>query len=277
METNPKTDATYVMGRTERETDRLQQQARLYDPFLRHCLVDAGLAEGMHVLDVGCGAGDVSFLAADLVGSGGTVLGIDLNPSVLETARGRAEAAHRTNVRFVVGDFREVNLPLDVDAVIGRNVLFYQRDAAEGIRRACRQLRPNGVVAFAEPDFTEGLNATPRSTEFARVRQWAWSGFSRAGAEPGMGHKLRQAFVEAGLHAPQTVLFSPMGGGPDWVGYAYTADSIRSMLPWLLEYGIATEAEVDIDTLADRLRDEVVSQNGTATLYNQVVAWTRKT
>ena len=43
----------------------------------------------MRVLDIGCGVGDVSFLAAELVGPTGTVVGIDRNPGVLAVARQR--------------------------------------------------------------------------------------------------------------------------------------------------------------------------------------------
>ncbi len=64
-------DATYTMGRTEAETDRLIRQSRLYDRATRRLFEDAGLSPGMKVLDVGTGAGDVALLAADLVGPAG--------------------------------------------------------------------------------------------------------------------------------------------------------------------------------------------------------------
>ena len=60
----------YVPGRTQQETERLQQQARLFEPFTRRMLEAAGITAGMKVLDVGSGAGDVAFLAADIVGPG---------------------------------------------------------------------------------------------------------------------------------------------------------------------------------------------------------------
>ena len=50
------------------EPDRLIQQSRFMEPFTRRLLVDAGIGNGMRVLDVGTGAGDVSLLAAELSG-----------------------------------------------------------------------------------------------------------------------------------------------------------------------------------------------------------------
>ena len=63
---NPKVD--YALGHSSRELDRLSFQGTVFAPYTRQLLTEAGLTAGMRVLDVGCGSGDVSFLAADLVG-----------------------------------------------------------------------------------------------------------------------------------------------------------------------------------------------------------------
>ena len=54
----------------------------------------------MRVLDLGCGAGDVSMLAAELVGPTGVVIGIDRNPAVLSVARERSREANLKQVEF---------------------------------------------------------------------------------------------------------------------------------------------------------------------------------
>ena len=61
----------------------------------------------MSVLDVGCGAGDVSFLALSLVGSGGKVIGVDRAPEPVAVAASRAAAAGLANVEFIAGDIAE--------------------------------------------------------------------------------------------------------------------------------------------------------------------------
>jgi ubiquinone/menaquinone biosynthesis C-methylase UbiE len=276
MESQTKADPTYVVGRSRREAARLQLQGQIYDPFMRPLLVDAGVTTDMKVLDVGCGAGDVSFLVADLVGSGGTVVGVDVNPTNIETARARAMASKRTNVTFVEADLREAPVPDDFDAMVGRLVLLHLRDAAEGLRAACRHVHPGGIVAFDEEDTTEGLIAVPPSPEYARVAHWIRAVLGRAGAELQMGFKLPRAFLDAGLPRPHLHLYAPMGSGPEWVGYEYLAQTIHNMLPLLVQYGIATEEEVSIDSLAERMRQEVVSQEGTAVLVHHVGAWTHK-
>ena len=67
----------YVLGHSDRELSRLTMQARLLEPVTRQFLLDAGIRAGMRVLDIGSGAGDVAFLAAELVGRSGEVIGTD--------------------------------------------------------------------------------------------------------------------------------------------------------------------------------------------------------
>src|SRR6266699_6514702 len=84
---------TYALGNAPEAFQRLLVQGQLFNPFTRRLLKDAGLRAGMQVLDVGCGPGDVSLLAAELVGEQGSVIGVDTNASVLQIAQARAQAA----------------------------------------------------------------------------------------------------------------------------------------------------------------------------------------
>src|SRR5215471_19276952 len=125
MNTTSAGDPTYLPGRSEGETSRLQAQAELFEQPTRRLFEDAGITTGMKVLDLGSGAGDVAFIAAQLVGPTGRVVGVDLNPAVVATAGARARAVELTQVSFVAGDIREIELERDFDAVVGRFVLIY--------------------------------------------------------------------------------------------------------------------------------------------------------
>ena len=76
----------YVLGHSEAELKRLATQARLIDPITRRFLVSAGIREGMRVLDVGSGVGDVAILVAGLVGKSGEVVGADPAPAAIDAA-----------------------------------------------------------------------------------------------------------------------------------------------------------------------------------------------
>src|SRR5688572_5393529 len=90
----------YVLGHSKQELIRLERQARIFAEATEDVLHRAGIRDGMTVLDVGCGVGDVSLAAARMVGPKGRVIGIDRAEEALQTARARAEAAGISWVSF---------------------------------------------------------------------------------------------------------------------------------------------------------------------------------
>ena len=152
MTTRNASDPIYINGDSDHERRRLKIQSDLVNPFLRDMLLRAGIGTGMRVLDVGSGAGDVAIVAAEVVGETGSIVGIDLNPSILETARARVADAGHHNVTFAPGDIRTIELEGTFDAVIGRAVLMYMSDPTAALRRTRSFVRPGGKVAFLEYD-----------------------------------------------------------------------------------------------------------------------------
>ena len=92
----------YVLDSIETEHRRLVRQAWLLEPLTERLFQEAGVGRGMRVLDLGCGMGDVSMLAARLVGPSGRVVGVDRDAFVLANASRRAEAAGFENIRFLI-------------------------------------------------------------------------------------------------------------------------------------------------------------------------------
>jgi ubiquinone/menaquinone biosynthesis C-methylase UbiE len=273
------TERTYTMGRTDEETQRLIMQAQLYDDSTRRLFEDAGIGPGMRVLDVGSGAGDVAFLVADLVGPEGTVVGFDQNPTVLATARERANEARRRNVTFVEADVESAELPDQVDAVVGRLVLMYLADSRATLRRLVERVRPGGVVAFQEVDIQIGLDyarSCPENAVELRSWEWTYEVVRRSGANPRMGTHLFRLFRDAGLVDTRMTVHAPIGGPPGWIGYPYAVASERSLLPLYELYGIATAEDLGLETLAERLQAEVEASGVPGMLIPLVGAWARK-
>ena len=120
----------YVLGHAPREIKRLIAQAQMVEPITRRFFVEAGIAPGMRVLDVGSGVGDVAFLAANLVGQAGEVTGIDRSTAALGIARDRAAALSLGNVRFEEAGLADFRSGQRFDAIVGRYILMYMPDAA---------------------------------------------------------------------------------------------------------------------------------------------------
>ena len=271
---NQNRDAEYTMGRSESETERLIEQSQLYNDITRRFFLRSGIAKGMKVLDVGSGAGDVALTLAEFVGSDGSVVGVDVNPDILKTAQARADAAGFSNIEFIAGDTRTLELPDDFDAVVGRLVLMYMADPADALRHLATHLRPGGIAAFQEVDFTP-YNAVlhPDTPLTNKLIGWGRTVFERSGAHLEMGMDLYKAFVNADLPEPTLHFEAPMGGPEDWPGYEYLTDSFRSLVPLLEAYGIATADEVDIDTLAERIQVEVATSKRPIMLPPHITAY----
>jgi SAM-dependent methyltransferase len=266
---------TYVLGHSGSELDRLIEQGRFFGDLTRQLLQAAGLRSGMRVLDLGCGAGDVSFLAAALVGPAGTVVGVDRAPEAVELATGRATAAGLSNVRFLVHDFVDLELAEPVDAIVGRLVLMYQADPAVVLRRLSGFLAPGGVVAIQELDL-DGAKSEPVCPSFVTAVRRIDETFRRIGADPRTGLKLGTIFREAGLPAPQMVLGARVEGGADSPIYDQVTQVTRSLLPQMERTGVATAGEVDVETLAERLRAEALALGATLVSPSLIGAWVRK-
>ena len=271
---NQNRDAEYTMGRSEEETRRLIEQSQLYDDVTRRFFLRSGIAKGMKVLDVGSGAGDVALTLAEFVGPEGTVIGVDVNPDILETARARAEEAGFDNVEFIAGDARTLELPNDFDAVVGRLVLLYMADPTEALKKLATYLQPGGIVAFQDIDFTIYPElAHPETPVLNNLIKWGISAFERSGAHIGMGLDLYRTFIDAGLPEPALHFEAPMGGPEGWPGFEYLANSFRSLVPLIEAYDIATAEEVDIDTLADRIQAEVATSKRPLLLPPHITAY----
>ncbi len=264
----------YVLGHSEGELQRLMNQSRFVGELTEEVFRRAGITTGMRVLDVGCGAGDVSFLAASIVSSTGSVLGVDKSPGSVHLARERAESAGLPNVKFLEADLTTLRLAENFDALVGRFVLLYLADPASVLRTLSDFVRPGGLVVFQEMDMTAERTEPPVPTHDALLG-WINETFRRGGVQVNMGSRLFASFCQAGLPPPELLLRARIGGAPDFPGYAYLAQTLRSLLPMAERYGVTTAAEVQIDTIEQRLRDDVLRNNAVLVLPSLVGAWTR--
>ena len=246
----------YPFQSSDAERERLIAQSGLVAPLTRRLFERAGITAGMRVLDVGSGSGDVALLAAQLVGPTGNVTGIDRDPAQVEYAEQRAKKQGLTNIHFVVGDFREIELTPAVDAIVGRLVLMYAADPLGALRRALRNLKSGGIIALQESivDYEGPVFIEPLDCLAARAAEWFRAGFKHAGVHSRMGMRLFGLMRQAGL-TPSTEIevLVPIQEGPDGALFSTLAGVVRSQLPAIVASGAATEAEIEIDTLEERM------------------------
>jgi SAM-dependent methyltransferase len=120
----------------------------------------ASLSAGDVVLDVGCGAGIDSILAARRVGSTGRVIALDFLPEMLEHTEAAARSAGLDNVDALEGEMESIPLPDDsVDEVISNGVINLSPRKARALAEIARVLRPDGGLCVS--DLTIDENALP--------------------------------------------------------------------------------------------------------------------
>jgi SAM-dependent methyltransferase len=251
-----------VLGHSPHELSRLAQQGAFFADITRRALQRAGLRRGMRVLDTGCGAGDVSLLAAELVGERGHVLGIDRVPAAVRTAAQRARKAGIRQALFRVAHVDTLVLDAPVDAVIGRFVLMHQPEPAVTLAKAVGHLRPGGIVAMIESHMrgsVPAVHAWPRSAMYDRVMRWMIAVIDASGAHSDMGLRLRETFIDAGLPEPSLALEARVEGGADAPILRYTIDSVRSLLPAAERAGITTIGAAELPALEARLSCEAAT------------------
>ena len=269
----------YTLASSGAERARLARQAERIGPATERLFRRAEIGRGARVLDVGSGAGDVALLVAELVGESGSVLGIDRDQAQLDSAARRCADAGIANAGFELADLHDPPSG-PFDGIVGRFVLMYQPDPDAAVRALAARLVPGGTMAFLElamplDSGTSGALGWPDHRLVAPIRSWISAAFKATAVAPLMGLRLRDTFRAAGLE-PQDEL--------EGVAIVYAgreaaemiAGLVRSMLPVIIQHGITTEADVDIDTLADRILEAAEGNELTYALPLAIAAWARK-
>ena len=254
------TSTQYVMGHDDRERRRLYLQASILNPLSHELLRRAGLSAGMRVLDIGCGIGELSMVAARLVGRNGRVTGIDIDEAALALAAARAREQGLECIDFAHADISSYRTDASYDAVIGRHILIHTPDPGRVVGTAHSLLNPGGVAVFQEYDFSVVHHPFPGAPLCERSFEIFREFFAKA-AHGNIGTRLFHLALAADFPSPECRVEYPMGGGADSPFYEWIAESLRSILPRAAALGLVRSDEVSaIDSLADRLRNEAISK-----------------
>jgi SAM-dependent methyltransferase len=274
MSTATVTDRQYVLGHEAAELERLRRQADFYSNLTEQALRQAGIVPGMRVLDVGCGAGDVTLLIADRVGPSGEVIGVDRALEAIAAASQQAASAGLDNVHFLQDDITTVTLDAPVDAVAGRLILMHAADPVAALRNLAGQVASGGVVVFQEFDI-EQAGVYPDFPLATRMLGYVKEAFTRAGIDVRPGLRLHGQFVAAGLPAPEMVSLGRIEAAPAPASCAMLTGVLRTLLPLIEQTGVASADEIELDTLEHRLQTEAIAHQAVVVTPPLITAWTR--
>jgi ubiquinone/menaquinone biosynthesis C-methylase UbiE len=206
------------------------------------------LKPGMRLLDVGCGPGSITSGLARRVEPAETI-GIDMSPSVIETARSLADAATAPHLTFEVGNIYEPSFAAATfDAVFAHQVLQHLRQPVEALKQIHLLLRPDGVLGVRDVDWGS-TTFFPENPGMRRFLDLYYELARRNGGEPNAGRYLRRWLREAGFAdarvTTSTISYADQTATQEWAD-TYAERTLQSNLAEkALEYGVATRSELE--------------------------------
>jgi 2-polyprenyl-3-methyl-5-hydroxy-6-metoxy-1,4-benzoquinol methylase len=269
-------DKQYALGHSDLEIERLKLQASFIDPVTRRLIRECGIEAGMVVLDIGCGAGDVSFLLAEAVGPAGKVIGFDREEKAVATARERAANLSHRNIEFVLADDAATLGRETFDATLGRYVLIHQSDPVAMIQRAASTVRSGGIIAFHELVLDPVFNycAIPPVEIFSTMGSALRETMRAMFLGPDAGTSMAAHFGQAGFDKAH-VHWELIVGGVDSLARLISL-TYMVLHPHAVRLGFEPEGIGEIDTLADRIDAEVKAAGSQIVSRPQALGWARK-
>jgi SAM-dependent methyltransferase len=174
------------------------------------------------------------------------------------------------HVRFTQSDATQIQADRPFDAAVGRYILMFLSDPISVVRSLADVVRPGGVLAFQEPDWTDFLEQAARLPLWSRGACLLVETLRRSGTNTEMGLALSRVFQEAGLPAP-AARTDTLIGSESWM-----PDCLQSLRPRMVELDLPIQPLGDFETLSKRLGDEVSAFKTTTPLPAIVSAWSRK-
>jgi SAM-dependent methyltransferase len=217
------------------EGRRLALMSRLLDPMHRRHLRELGIGRGERALEIGCGNGSISAWLAEQVAPAGSVVGLDLDLSLI--------SARAPNLELRKGDILAGPVdPRGFDLVTARAVLHHVADAELAIANLVASVAPGGAILLIEPDFLPvSVAAPPPIKEF-----WdGWLAWSREqGIDYHVGRRLAPQLAALGLGqiegAAETAVYN---GGSPWA--EYWTDTVTELRGPLVSSGHLDQGLID--------------------------------
>lgn len=198
-------DRSYVHGYTDRERERLDDQARTLTDLLHH---DTAYPAGSTVLEIGCGVGAQTVILARNSPEA-RITSVDISPTSIGAARAAAEREGADNVSFVVADLHDLPFPPgSFDHVFICFVLEHLPRPETALAAARAMLRPGGTLTVIEGDHGSAYYY-PRNERSQRTIDCLVEVQRRAGGDALIGRRLYPLLVSAGFRgvsvSPRTV------------------------------------------------------------------------
>ena len=261
--------AEYLLASQASEYERLQLQARVWEPSGRRLLDEIGGGDGARALDVGCGALGWLRILSDWVGPRGEVTATDIDEAMLGVAERLIEEEGLRNIRLVKDDLFASELePHAFDLVHARFEVTPLGRAAEQMQTYLRLAVPGGTIVLEDPD-AGSWHFNPPAPALERLIELIIEAFRLGGGDWGAArshlHLLREFGIEGNVRA-EVVALPP---GHPYLGLPL--QFVSALEERLLTFVTAGE----LDDLRTRAEDELRDEGRWGTTFTLVQCWGR--
>jgi len=244
----------YILATGGKDVERLRLLHEVYGPGTQALLQRVGLRDGQHVVEIGCGSGNIACWVAQQVAPSGSVMAIDISPEQIEEARQQAQRLNLRNIEFQVADAYSSRLPEGTfDIVYCRLVLIHLTRPEAALRAMQSLARPGGHVVCEEMDLGCWI-CDPPSNAMTRFFALNAALGERRGENFSLGASLHRLFREVGFARPDVAanfVLALRGEQKRLLGLTFA-----EFAPELVSEELASQEEVDrvtadLMTLAD--------------------------
>jgi SAM-dependent methyltransferase len=236
----------YVLASKD-ELERLQLQARVWEPEADAMLDRIGVQAGWLCLDMGCGAMGILGPLARRVGPHRRVVGVDLDKSLLAAAQAYAKMEKLANVEILKRDVMNIGLPAESFDLVHERFVFPHVSAETLLQEMLTVTLPGGYVVLQEPDHSS-WSFYPPSAKWRRLIGIVESAFALRG-DINIGRRTYFMLRQAGL-GEVTIRASVLALQDNHPCMRMAIVGANAMRQRILSAGLATDAELD-DLLGD--------------------------
>lgn len=232
----------YIIKGGEEGKKRLAILAEILHEYTKAFIEADGKIDGKKFLDLGCGGGDIALMAAQMLGTEGSVVAIDRDKEIVALAKTDAEFQGVNNITFRVLNAYDLDYSNVFDIAYSRFLLSHLQEPAIVLKKMIEAVKPGGKILIEDIDFS-GHFCYPSSAAFELYLNYYVTAAQRNGQHPNIGLSLFGMFKMAGLEDITFDFIQPCfsEGQGKWMAWL-TMDKIKETV---MNQCLASEEEIE--------------------------------